>query len=100
MKRKILFVASEALHYASTGGLGDVVSSLPKALNQNGADARIVMPLYNAIAQNLRAEMRFLGSINVPLSWRNQYCGIFEAKKDDVIYYFIDNFLFFIRKVI
>ena len=43
---KVLLVASECAPYAKCGGLGDVVASLPKALRQQGVDARIVMPLY------------------------------------------------------
>ncbi|MCI8331533.1 MAG: glycogen synthase GlgA [Clostridiales bacterium] len=97
MKRKVLFAASEALPYASTGGLGDVAASLPKALSQNGTDVRIVLPLYDTISQNLRAGLRFLGSINVPLSWRNQYCGIFEGNIEGVTYYLIDNEYYFRR---
>ncbi len=42
----ILFVSAEATPFAKTGGLADVVGSLPKALRQQGVDARVVMPLY------------------------------------------------------
>ena len=47
----VLFVASECAPYAKCGGLGDVVASLPKALRRLGADARIVLPLYDSIAR-------------------------------------------------
>ena len=48
---KVLFVASECAPYAKCGGLGDVVASLPKALRRLGADARIVLPLYDSISR-------------------------------------------------
>lgn len=46
---KVLFVASECAPYAKCGGLGDVVSSLPKALRRLGVDARIILPRYGFV---------------------------------------------------
>lgn len=46
---KIFFVASEALPYAKTGGLGDVTGSLPTALHRLGADVSLVLPFYAAV---------------------------------------------------
>lgn len=93
----ILFAASEALPYAATGGLADVVGSLPKAISSKGHDCRIVMPLYKAISEELRAEMTFVTNITVDVSWRKQYCGIFTAEKNGIVYYFIDNEYYFAR---
>ena len=62
MTKKVLFAASEALPFISSGGLADVICSLPKALNKEGLDTRIILPLYDKIPQNLRAKMTFLGS--------------------------------------
>ena len=50
---KVLFVASEALPFASTGGLADVIGSLPAALVKKGVDARVVIPFYSSIKQKL-----------------------------------------------
>ena len=38
------------------------------------------MPLYESVPQELREKMKFLTSISVPVAWRRQYCGIFEAR--------------------
>ncbi len=54
-------------------------------------------PLYDGVPQELRDQMRFVTSISVPVAWRRQYCGIFEAKINNVIYYLIDNQYYFKR---
>ncbi len=95
---KCLFCTSEALPFAASGGLADVAGSLPQALRQRLIGCRIVMPLYEDISQELKDEMRFITSLSVPVSWRRQYCGIFEARYKGVIYYFIDNQYYFKRK--
>jgi starch synthase len=95
---KCLFCTSEALPFAASGGLGDVAGSLPQALRQRLIGCRIVMPLYDDIPQSLREEMRFITSLSVPVSWRRQYCGVFEARYGGVIYYLLDNQYYFKRK--
>ncbi len=97
-KRKILFVASEAAPFIATGGLAEVVGSLSKALARHERyDVRVILPLYQDVKKEYRKEFRFIGNIFVPLSWRNQYCGIFEYVKDNVTFYFVDNEYYFKR---
>ena len=96
--KSVLFVASEANPYLGSGGLADVIGSLPKTLAANGKyDVRVVMPLYGDISDKYRSQMRFLMNFNVPLAWRNQYCGVFSLKSDGVTFYFIDNEYYFKR---
>lgn len=95
---KCLFCTSEALPFAASGGLGDVAGSLPHALRKKLVGCRIVMPLYEDIPQELKNQMRFITSFSVPVSWRRQYCGIFEARYKGVTYYFVDNQYYFKRK--
>ena len=95
---RVLFCTSEALPFAASGGLGDVAGSLPQALRARLVGCRIVMPLYDSIPQELRQEMKFVTSLSVPVAWRRQYCGIFEAKYGGVIYYLIDNQYYFKRE--
>jgi len=97
---KILFAASECFPFVVTGGLGDVIGALPKALKKLSAknDIRVVLPLYSDISQEIKDQMCFVKSINVNLSWRNQYCGIYFIEIDGIKYYLIDNEFYFKRK--
>ena len=97
-KKKILFVGSEVLPFAATGGLGEVLGSLPKALAVRGDyDVRVMMPYYSDISEQYKNAAKYLCNYNVGLSWRNLYCGLFELKQDNVTYYFIDNEYYFHR---
>lgn len=94
---KVLYVASEANPWMASGGLGDVAGSLPIALRKRLIGCRVVMPLYDSIKPELKEKMKFITSISVPVSWRRQYCGIFEAKLNGVVFYFLDNQYYFKR---
>ncbi len=94
---KILFATSEAYPFAMSGGLADVSGALPKALRKRLVGSRVVMPYYDTIPKELKEQMTFVCNITVPVSWRRQYCGVFEAHLDGVIYYFIDNQYYFKR---
>lgn len=97
MKKKILFAAFEAAPFVKTGGLGDVAGSLPAYLKNDDFDVRVILPKLSAIPEKYRDQMRFLKDYNVPLGWRNQYCGLFQLTKDNVTYYFLDNEYYFRR---
>ena len=96
---RVLYCTSESNPFAGSGGLADVAGagSLPKALKDKGVDCRIVMPLYGDIAQNLKDQMNYITNFTVPVGWRSQYCGVFEAHYNGIIYYFIDNEYYFKR---
>lgn len=97
-KRKILFAASECTPFIATGGLAEVIGSLSKSLAQDEEyDIRVVLPLYSDIRGDYRQRFTYLGNINVPLGWRNQYCGIFSYEESGVTFYFLDNEYYFRR---
>lgn len=94
---KVLFVGSEANPFIKTGGLGDVLGSLPKSLIKADVDARVVIPKYKNINDKLKKELKFLKWFMVPVGWRTQYCGVFEYEEDGVKYYLLDNEYYFGR---
>ena len=94
---KVLFAASEAHPFIKTGGLGDVMGALPKSLTKLGVDARVVIPKYKNIKDELKQKLQFVKWFTVSVGWRNQYCGVFQYQYNGVIYYFIDNEYYFNR---
>lgn len=94
---KVLILSSEVAPYAKTGGLGDVAGSLPKALVSAGVDVRVVMPKYKSIKEKHFEHVRFLGTIDTRLSWRNQKAGIL-VKETKFPTYFIENDYYFGRE--
>ncbi len=98
-KKKLLFVGSEALPFAASGGLGDVLGSLPGAIAaaSDAFDVRVVMPLYSAISWEYRKDFQMVCEFTVPLAWRMQYCGVWKTTYQNVTYYFLDNEYYFKR---
>ena len=95
---KVLFAAAEAAPFIRTGGLGDVAGALPKALQANGVECAVILPLYQDMKAEYRNSLQFVGSTTLSLAWRNQYVGVFKSAVDGVSYYFIDNEFYFKRK--
>jgi len=94
---KVLYAASEAVPFVKTGGLADVAFSLPRELKKLGIDVRVILPKYSQISKEFKENMTFLKSFNVPVGWRNQYCGIEYLELGEVPFYFVDNEYYFKR---
>ena len=94
----ILFATSEAVPFIKSGGLADVSGSLSMALRNRRHRCRVVLPLYEDIPREYREQMHFVTSFNVSLSWRNQYCGLFEMTLGGMKFYFLDNEYYFKRR--
>ncbi len=93
----VLYVTPEAVPFAVSGGLGEVASSLPRALRARETDIRVVMPLYRAVDARYRAKMTKLCEFSVPVAWRQEYCGVHTAVHGGVTFYFLDNERYFGR---
>lgn len=94
----ILFVSTEAAPFAKSGGLGDVIGSLPKEMKKQGIDVRVMLPLYQSIKEKYMQDLKFLKDFSVMLSWRTQHCGLFEMDYEGITFYFIDNEQYFKRE--
>jgi starch synthase len=93
----VLHIASEGDPFVKTGGLADVIGALPKALQGQGVEVRVILPKYSKIPQHFRERMTLKQVIHVGIGWRNQYCGIEELEHGGIHYYFIDNEQYFNR---
>ena len=97
---KILFAASECVPFIKTGGLADVVGALSPVLKAQGADVRVILPLYAAIPEQYVSQMKLECEFEVELCWRRQYCGIKSLEYQGVTFYFVDNQYYFGRSYI
>ena len=97
---KILFTASECVHFVKTGGLADVVGALAPVLAKQGHDVRVILPLYASIPEKWTEKMTHVVDFEVQLGWRRQYCGIEMLEQDGVTWYFMDNKYYFGRPYI
>ena len=93
--KKILFAASEGVPFIKTGGLADVVGSLPKCVDPRYFDVRVVLPKYSCMRQDMKDKMKYVTHFYMDFNWKNMYVGILEAEQDGVHYYFVDNEYYF-----
>ena len=96
-RRSIAFIGSECYPFVKTGGLGDVMYALPKALAEMNCDVKVILPRYHCIPSKYQEKMVYRGSFNMDLcaDGRSFYVGIMEYVWDGVVYDFIDNDEFF-----
>ena len=94
---KVAFVGSECYPFVKTGGLGDVMYALPRALIRENCEVRVLLPLYACIHEKYKSKMQYKGSfmMDLTLEGRTFYVGIMELELDGVTYDFIDNREFF-----
>ena len=93
--RNILFVASECVPFIKTGGLADVVGSLPKYFNKNEFDCRVIIPKYKCMKYQYVEKLEYVTHFYMRLNWRSQYVGVFKTVYDGVTVYMIDNEYYF-----
>lgn len=93
--KKVLFVASECVPFMKTGGLADVVGSLPKYIDREQFDVRVMLPKYMAVPEQYKQLMTYKTHFYMDLAWRTQYVGVLEMEYNGVTFYFIDNEFYF-----
>lgn len=101
-EKQIVIIASECQPFFASGGLADVIGSLPtriaKLVNTDGEknQVSVILPLYSKFTNNTyRNKLAYVGQTTVNLSWRKQYCGVFKYSSKGINYYFIDNEYYF-----
>jgi len=93
--KNILFVASEAVPFIKTGGLADVVGSLPKNFNKDEFDVRVVIPKYLSMPWHFTEKLEFIAYFYMDIGYRNKYVGVFKLVHEGITFYFIDNEAYF-----
>ncbi len=77
--KKVLFVASECVPFIKTGGLADVVGSLPKYFNKEEYDVRVILPKYLCMSEEWKSKMNYVTHFYMDLAWRSQYVGFWKC---------------------
>ena len=93
--KKILFVASEAVPFIKTGGLADVVGSLPKCFDKEYFDVRVMIPKYLCIKDKFLSNLTYVNHFYMDYLGQSRYVGILQYVHEGITFYFIDNESYF-----
>lgn len=87
---KILFLASEVVPFAKTGGLADVAGSLPGALRKLGVDVRVGLPYYRMVREQGFSAKTALRGLEVPLGDGSLTGDVLQTETEDgvMVYFF------------
>lgn len=92
---RILFVASESLPYAKTGGLADVIEALPRSLVKLGHNVAVFLPRYRGIETNSVV----MQSMTIPQGTRLRFPSVMSGSiHRGVRYFFLDDPAYFDRE--
>jgi len=95
----VLLASAECAPLSKTGGLADVVGTLPKSLAKLGIDARVITPYHRVIKQKYADQVEHMFHFYVQLGWRRQYAGIEKLVVDGVTVYLVDSEYYFGDKI-
>lgn len=96
---RVLIAAAECAPISKTGGLADVVGTLPKSLAALGVDARVITPCHRVVKEKYGDRIEHMFSFSTDLGWRSQYVGIEKLVLDGVTVYLVDNEYYFGDKI-
>ena len=95
----VLLASAECAPLSKTGGLADVVGTLPKALKKLGMDARVITPYHRIIKEKYADRVEHMFTFYARLGWRSEYVGIEKLDLDGMIVYLVDNEHYFGDKI-
>lgn len=93
--KKIAFIASECVPFIKTGGLADVVGTLPKKFDRTKYDVRVIIPNYMCLPSKFKNNMKYITHFHMDIGWKQQYVGVMYMEYEGVPVYFIDNEYYF-----
>ena len=92
---KVLMVGSECAPFSKTGGLADVMSTLPPALQKQGVDCRVMIPFHSKMKEKYATQTTHIADFYIQMGWRREYVGVELLHYQGVDYYLIDNNYYF-----
>ncbi|MBR6223336.1 MAG: glycogen synthase GlgA [Lachnospiraceae bacterium] len=93
--KKVAYIASESVPFIKTGGLADVVGTLPKVFDKKQYDVRVIIPNYLCIPEKFRNKMTYVTHFYMDMGWKQEYVGVMYLEYEGVKFYFIDNEYYF-----
>ena len=78
----VLLASAECAPLSKTGGLADVVGTLPKSFKAMGIDARVITPYHRCIKNKYADKVEHMFYFYVQLGWRREYAGIEKLEID------------------
>jgi starch synthase len=95
--KKIVFAAAEGLPFIKSGGLADVVGSLPQELVKQDLHVRVYLPMYKSIAEKWFSKMEKVCHFNVRVGVIQTVATIYKIDIEQVEYYFVQHQGYFER---
>ena len=87
----IVFAASECIPYVKTGGLADVIGSLPREIARLGHQTTVYLPYYRQVREKAPEKKPVIRSLTIPFEYYNRFVTILDGgKHNDVQFYFVD----------
>ena len=93
--KKILLVASEGVPFIKTGGLADVVGALPKCIDREYYDVRVILPKYVCMTQAMKDRLTYRTHFYMDFHWQNQFLVVLNGALDHVIFCWVLGFVMF-----